>query len=99
MISSLITPPVYDIQGTPDPTFVYGEPLVTYGLENAGSAVNGFGLLTRGLIWQVLDIWFDVDYYNSNTVVNTWSSPQDISPITTTWTNPQYGMLGPYPTI
>ena len=85
MISSLVTPPIWKIDGTPDPIFVYGQPLVTQGLENQG-VINGLGLVTRGLLWQLYDLWVDVDYYKSNT-------------INTTWTSPQFGMFGDYPTI
>ena len=60
--------------------FPSGEALATRGLENRGIQ-NGFGLVTRGLVWQMYDIWFDVDYYKS---------------ITTTWTPVQFGVWGEY---
>ena len=95
MVSTLVTPPVYKIDGTPDPIFVYGEPLVTVGLENHG-VINGLGLVTRGLLWQLYDLWSDKDYYSN--ITTTWSATYNAT-ITTTWTSPQYGMFGSYPTI
>lgn len=44
-----------------DPNFYncYGEGLITSGFEAQKSAVNGAGLLTRGLVWQASYIWCD----------------------------------------
>ena len=96
MISNLVTPPIYEsVNFTPDPIFVYGDPLVTAGFENCG-VVNGLGLVTRGLLWQLYDMWFDLDYYQNQVINTTWT---DEAAISTTWTSPQFGMLGPYPTI
>lgn len=92
MISSIVTPPVYDIKGTPDPIFVYGSPLVTFGFENCG-VINGLGLVSRGLLWQYNDLWFDKDYYSN--LATTWAQASGSS-ITTTWTTPQFGMFGEY---
>lgn len=92
MISTLVTPPVLNALSYPDPTFVYGEPVVTFGFENKG-VVNGFGLVTRGLVWQVYDLWFDNHYYSNLTT--TWSAASGSS-ITTTWNSPQFGMFGEY---
>ena len=95
MTSGIVTPSVYgDL--SPDPVFVYGEPLLNYGLGNHG-AVNGFGLATRGLLWQLFDIWCDNDYYS--TIATTWSAAAGSTVVSTTWTSPQYGMFGPYPVI
>lgn len=103
MISGLVTPPVYDYKD-PNPFFVYGEPLSSFGLENHG-VVNGTGLMTRGLVWQVYDLWFDTDYYSNlsstwvaasgSSVATTWSEASGSS-ISTTWSNVQYGLYGPY---
>jgi hypothetical protein len=90
MISGIVTPPIYNYND-PDPVFVYGEPIATFGFENHG-VVNGFGLLTRGLLWQYFDLWFDADYYSN--LATTWSDAD--ATITTTWTSPQYGMFGEY---
>jgi hypothetical protein len=88
MISVLVTPPIWQTQTFfPDPIFVYGDPLANFGFTNFG-AINGLGLVTRGLLWQQFDMWCDVDYYKD----------QNASP-TTVWTSPQYGMFGVYPTI
>jgi len=38
--------------------FPYGMALLDFGLAVQG-ANNGFGLVTRGLVWQGYDIWFD----------------------------------------
>ena len=90
MISGLITTQVYSYKD-PNPVFVYGEPLVTYGLENRG-VVDGLGLVSRGLLWELYSIWFDKDYYDNLTT--TWA---DNAPsVTTTWTSPQFGKAGEY---
>jgi hypothetical protein len=81
MFSSLVMPQVLDAYQNPDPVYVYGEPLCDFGLCNRMS-VNGLGLVTRGLLWQLWDIYFDVDYYST---------------ISTTWTNVQFGAYGDYP--
>ncbi len=86
MISGLITSPSYG-----DPVFPYGESLETFGLQNRG-VVNGFGLVTRGFLWQIYDIWFDKDYYMN--LSTTWTNNEPS--ITTTWTNRQYGIVGEY---
>jgi hypothetical protein len=106
MRSGLITTPVYDAQN-PNAIFPYGEPLVTFGFENRG-VVNGLGLVSRGLLWQIHDFWFDSDYYSNlstswaaasgSSVSTTWSAASGAS-VATTWTSPQYGLYGEYTTI
>lgn len=59
----------------------YGEALETFGLEVRG-AVNGLGLVTRGLIWQFYSIWTDND--NLDGLTTTWNDSN--ASITTTWT-------------
>ena len=96
MISTLVTPPVFEtVHYFPDPIYVYGDPLCTSGFENYG-VVNGLGLVTRGLLWQLYDLWFDNDYYSN--LATSWTDVDASSGISTTWTSPQFGMFGPYPT-
>lgn len=90
MSSGIVTPSVYDYKD-PNPVFVYGEPLVTFGFENMG-VINGLGLVSRGLLWNLYDIWFDNDYYSQ--ITTSWSNADSV--ITTTWTNLQFGMSGEY---
>lgn len=91
MISGLVTPPIYSYL-YPNPFFVYGEPLETFGFENHG-VVNGVGLVTRGLVWQYFDLWMDMDYYSN--LSSTWVDAAGSS-ISTTWSSVQFGMWGPY---
>jgi len=106
--SELVTPQIYNAF-YPDPVFVYGEPLLTFGLSNHG-AVNGLGLVSNGLLWQLFDLWCDVHYYSTITTSwsaasgatvtsTTWAAASGATVTSTTWTSPQYGMFGPYPTI
>ena len=107
MTSGLVTPPIYNY-ASPDPVFVYGEPLLNYSLSNHG-AVNGLGLASRGLLWQLFDLWCDVDYYSTvstswsqaigASLTTTWAAAAGSTITSTTWTSPQYGMFGPYPPI
>jgi hypothetical protein len=87
MISTIVTPPIFETTNyLPDPIFIYGDPLCNFGFTNFG-AINGLGLVTRGLLWQMFDMYYDVDYYKD----------QNTSP--TAWTSPRYGRYGVYPTI
>lgn len=97
-----VVQPNIDTYWAPDPVFPYGEALVTAGFVNARSMTNGLGLVTRGLLWQLYDIWFDQEYYdglgtvwaNSDSILTTnWTSP---APISTTWTSSQYSQWGEY---
>jgi len=36
---------------------VNGKALETFGYEGGGNAVDRFGLLTDGLVWQVTSLW------------------------------------------
>lgn len=94
MNSGIITPGVYSFKDS-DPVFVYGEPLCTFGLSNHG-AINGFGVVSFGLLWQLFDLWCDNDYHS--TIATTWAAASGSS-IATTWTSPQFGMYGPYSPI
>lgn len=60
--------------------FPYGSALETQGLANV-SAVNGFGLVTNGFLWQGHSVW----------------GPDANSLIVTVWVNSQYGLFGEYP--
>lgn len=60
---------------------VYGEALLTDGLV-VRHGINGYGLLTRGFLWQLYDIFIDVD--RANQISTSWSN---IASVTTSWTN------------
>ena len=67
----------------PNDVFSYGQGNLTYGLV-VGSAVNGFGLVTRGFLWQAHDIWLNLN--NVAGVSTSWSLPSGYTTLTTTWT-------------
>ena len=92
MISGLITTQVYDYKD-PNPVFVYGESVATNGLV-CRNVVDGLGLVSRGLLWELYAIWFDKDYYDN--LATTWTNNQPS--VTTTWTSPRFGMAGEYTT-
>lgn len=73
MPRSGIVQPNFDSNFAPNPLFPYGEAILTRGLK-VNHAIDGMGILTRGLLWELYSVWFDVEYY---------------SPITTTWTDEQ----------
>ena len=78
-----------------NPNFtIYGDSITTFGLENRG-AVNGLGLVTRGLVWQIFSIWTDRDKLDSLTT--SWSN--SVAAITTTWTLCQFGLYGDSPEL
>jgi hypothetical protein len=76
----------------PNPIYPYGEALVTFGFENRG-VVNGPGLVTRGFVWQLYDIWFDTEFYAP--ITTTWAA-YGATLTSTTWTSPPIGMAGDY---
>lgn len=88
--SGIVQPDVYSYN-SPNPVFVYGEALLSGGLANR-QATNGYGMVTRGLLWQLYDIFIDTEYISP--ITTTWASSESV--ITTTWTSPQYGMWGDY---
>ncbi len=61
--------------------YAYGEPLVNFGLVNR-SAINGFGLVTRGFLWQDYYVWGP---YAGISLTTSWSPSQDPS-LVTVWT-------------
>lgn len=61
---------------------LYGESIVSNGLV-VRQAINGFGLLTRGFLWQLYDIFIDVD--RAANLSTSWSNTESI--LTTTWAN------------
>lgn len=69
--------------------FAYGEALVTFGLVEI-SAINGFGLVTRGLIWQGYDIWGP---YAGASLSTSWSAQAGASTLSTTWTPATFNEL------
>lgn len=69
----------------------YGEALLSNGLV-VRHAINGIGLVTRGLVWQLYDIFIDTGAEDG--ITTSWSDSE--SAITTTWTPVQYGIWGEY---
>ncbi len=67
---------------------VYGQALETMGFEAYGS-IDGFGLLSFGLLWQCPNIWTASD---STTLATSWSNSD--SAIATTWTESTGGQFG-----
>lgn len=57
----------------PNPVFPYGEAMLTRGLE-ANDTIDGIGLISRGLLWSLYNIWFDVEYYDNLSTV--WTDEQ-----------------------
>lgn len=60
--------------------FPYGSALETRGLANI-SAINGYGLVTFGFLWQGHSIW----------------GPDSGISLTTTWTDSANNLFGEYP--
>lgn len=87
--------------------FPYGNAIETFGLVNI-AAINAFGLVTRGFIWQAYDIWTPSAGYTSlgyagiatgwtaslgySSITTTWSAASGAS-ISTTWTNSYFNEL------
>lgn len=102
MRSGIVQPNVYTWKD-PDPVFVYGEAVVTQGLE-VRDMTNGYGAVSRGLLWELYDIWIDSQYYDGrsttwtaaagSSIITNWTDANPV--ITTTWTPVQYGIWGEY---
>lgn len=65
--------------------------------------INGPGILTRGFIWQLYDIW--VGRESTDSLSTSWSNAEASlttnwslidTGISTTWTDMQYGTSGEY---
>lgn len=78
---SLVEPNVYSYKD-PNPIDPYGVAICSLGLTQ-WDMVNGYGPLTRGLLWQFYDVWCDVEFYDN--LSTSWSNSNSV--ITTTWTN------------
>lgn len=63
-------------------TIAYGEALTNYGLV-VRDAVNGWGLVTRGFLWQAYDIWIKIEDYDA--VTTSWSDSDAV--ISTSWSD------------
>ena len=74
-----------------NPVSPYGMAICDGGLLVGGS-VNGYGLVTRGFLWQLFSVWFDSEYYAPLTT--SWTDSDAV--ITTTWTSSPTGSLGDY---
>lgn len=80
-------------ENDPNAVFPYGMPLLDQGLVMV-QAIDGFGLVTRGLLWQAYEIWGPngdeglVTSWTddpSGSVTTVWTADPSSS-ITTTWT-------------
>ncbi len=77
---------------------VYGEAIETMGFE-AYETINGFGLLTFGLLWECPAIWtasetaLTTSWVTSDSVLTTTWSNSDTS-VTTTWSESTKGVWG-----
>lgn len=80
-------------QNDPNSTYPYAESVTDFGTCVRLQGGNGFGLLTRGLIWQVYDIWFDLDANDG--LSTSWTASN--SNITTTWADCVGGIFGEAP--
>lgn len=78
---SIIEPEVYSYLN-PDPIVPYGMAVVDFGLTE-GNMINGYGLLTRGLLWQFYDVWCDQQFYDN--LSTNWAD--DNAPVVTVWAN------------
>lgn len=67
---------------SPDPIVPYGMGIGSFGLTQ-GDVSNGYGLVSRGLLWQLYQIWLDVESYDN--ISTSWADSDAV--ITTTWTN------------
>jgi hypothetical protein len=80
---------LYDLD--PNRYTTYGEAIETNGLV-VRHDINGVGLVTRGLVWQLFDIFIDTASVDG--ISSSWSNAE--ASITTTWTDSQYGIYGEY---
>lgn len=83
--------------------FPYGEPLVSRGLFNR-DAVDGFGLLSFGFLWELQAIWIDTNLASNlstgwtariGVTMTSWTRAAGSS-IATSWTSPRFGTWGEY---
>lgn len=87
--------------------FCYGEGLIDFGFV-VGYAINGPGLVTRGLVWQAPEIWGPATGYSSlstswalisgwSTLSTSWAAPTGYSALLTGWTTAQFGIYSELP--
>lgn len=74
-------------------TFPYAESVSTFGTCVPMQGGNGYGLVTRGLLWQWWDIWFNQDAADG--VVTTWTASNTF--VETTWDPCIGGVFGQSP--
>src|SRR5574343_757579 len=86
---SIIEPDVYSYKDV-EPIVPYGVAMTNLGLT-AWDMIDGYGLLSRGLLWEFYQIWCDQEAYdnlstswaNGNSAVKTnWTAQASV---TTTW--------------
>lgn len=87
----------------PNSTFSYGMALEDFGLCQV-EAINGFGLVTRGFLWQAYGIWANVE--NTIGISTSWtvyasgssnSWAVENSSVVTTWTLDVSALFGELP--
>ena len=87
--------------------FPYGMGVETFGLAVI-VANNGFGLVTRGLVWQGYDTWFDptpmvgistswAAYSFGITASTSWAQYSFGITVSTGWTPSRYSYFGELP--
>lgn len=101
--SGIIAPDVYSYRD-PQPIQVYGEALVSFGLE-VRDGIDGYGLVSRGLLWELQAIWLDIQEAApiltswtasaGASIVTTWTAASGSS-VSTSWTPSQFGIFGDY---
>lgn len=87
---SIIRPDVYSYKDTQN-IQVYGEALLSYGLE-VRDGINGYGLVTRGFLWETQAIWLDIEF--AAPLATSWSNSDAM--ISTAWTTSAGGIFGDY---
>lgn len=73
--------------------YPYAQSVTNFGTMVGLQGANGLGLVSRGLLWQAYDIWFDLDAHDL--LVTTWTDSNAV--ITTTWTSCLGGVYGEIP--
>lgn len=74
--------------------FPYGIAIESWGLANI-SAVNGYGLVTMGFLWQGHSVWGP---YIGISLTTSWSTMAGNVTLTT-WTKSTGGVFGEYPAL
>lgn len=76
---SIVTPEVYSYKDTQS-IFPYGEAMMNDGLV-VRDAVDGFGLMTDGFLWELEAIWIG----SQSAISTVWSALAGASSLSTSW--------------